>query len=198
MDMKKIMFNDKYGLTEAVLKGRKTQTRRLLPYHAVFKLKEGNDYQEVIRLYSKYKVGEVVAVAQRYKDIALDVAVSLAVELIKQPGWTNKMFTKANVLTHHIRITKIRIERLQDINPMDCLAEGICPSDQRESLWCVAPINDDKSIGTEYDHSVFGDGPWHLHPNPKAAYADLIDHITGKGTWYSNPFVFVYNFELIR
>lgn len=196
--MKKIMFNDKYGLTEAVLKGRKTQTRRLLPYYAVFKLKEGNDYQEVIRLYSKYKVGEVVAVAQRYKDIALDVPVSLAVELIKQPGWTNKMFTKANVLTHHIRITKIRIERLQDINPMDCLAEGICPSDERESLWCVAPINDDKSIGTEYDHSVFGDGPWHLHPNPKASYADLIDHITGKGTWYSNPFVFVYNFELIR
>lgn len=198
MDMKKIMFNDKYGLTEAVLKGRKTQTRRLLPYHAVFKLKEGNDYHEVIRLYSKYKVGEVVSVAQRYKDIALDVPVSLAVELIKQPGWTNKMFTKADVLTRHIRITKIRIERLQDINPMDCLAEGICPSDVHESLWFVAPITDDKSIGTEYDHSIFGDGPWHLHPNAKAAYADLIDHISGKGTWVSNPYVFVYDFELIR
>lgn len=26
--MKKIMFNDKYGLTQAVLEGRKTQTRR--------------------------------------------------------------------------------------------------------------------------------------------------------------------------
>lgn len=28
--MKKIMFNDKYGLTKAVLEGRKTQTRRVL------------------------------------------------------------------------------------------------------------------------------------------------------------------------
>ena len=27
--MKKIMFNDKYGLTATVLKGKKTQTRRL-------------------------------------------------------------------------------------------------------------------------------------------------------------------------
>ena len=27
--MEKIMFNDKYGLTQAVLDGRKTQTRRL-------------------------------------------------------------------------------------------------------------------------------------------------------------------------
>lgn len=28
--MKKIMFNDKYGLTKAVLEGRKTQTRRIV------------------------------------------------------------------------------------------------------------------------------------------------------------------------
>lgn len=196
--MKKIMFNDKYGLTRAVLEGRKTQTRRLLLPHTVLELRNGNDYQEVIRLYSKYKVGEVVAVAQRYKDIVLDLPVELAAELIKQPGWTNKMFTKADVLTHHIRITKIRIERLQDINPMDCLAEGICPSDQRESLWCVAPINDDKCGGLEYGHSIFGDGPWHLHPNAKLAYADLIDKISGKGTWASNPYVFVYEFELIK
>lgn len=196
--MQKIMFNDKYLLTQEVLKGRKTQTRRILLPHTVHELRNGNDYQEVIRLYSKYKVGEVVAVAQRYKDIALDVPVELAAELIKQPGWTNKMFTKADVLTHHIRITKIRIERLQDINPMDCLAEGICPSDQRESLWCVAPINDDKCGGLEYNHSILGDGPWHLHPNAKLAYADLIDHISGKGTWASNPYVFVYAFELIK
>lgn len=196
--MQKIMFNDKYILTQEVLKGRKTQTRRILLPHTVHELRNGNDYQEVIRLYSRYKVGDVVAVAQRYKDIALDLPVELAAELIKQPGWTNKMFTKADVLTHHIRITKIRIERLQDINPMDCLAEGICPSDQRESLWCVAPINDDKCGGLEYNHSILGDGPWHLHPNAKLAYADLIDHISGKGTWASNPYVFVYEFELIK
>ena len=29
--MKKIMFNDRYGLTEAVLEGRKTMTRRMIP-----------------------------------------------------------------------------------------------------------------------------------------------------------------------
>lgn len=224
--MKKIMFNDKYGLTQAVLEGRKIQTRRVLNPTMLFKrLKtyegwskddisawkrscktrlyeaQGAELQQMLDfalLSSRYKVGEVVAVAQRYKDIALDVPVELAAELIKQPGWTNKMFTKADVLTHHIRITKIRIERLQDINPMDCLAEGICPSDQRESLWCVAPINDDKCVGLEYNHSILGDGTWHLHPNAKLAYADLIDHISGKGTWDSNPYVFVYEFELIK
>lgn len=224
--MQKIMFNDKYLLTQEVLKGRKTQTRRVLNPTMLFKRLEtyegwskkdisawkrscnrrlyeaqGDTLQQMLDYAlssSRYKVGEVVAVAQRYKDIALDVPVELAAELIKQPGWTNKMFTKADNLTRHIRITKIRIERLQDISPMDCLAEGICPSDQRATLWCVAPINDDKCGGLEYDHSIFGKGPWHLHPNAKLAYADLIDHVSGKGTWASNPYVFVYEFELIK
>ena len=30
--MQKIMFNDTYGLTKAVLEGRKTQTRRIVGY----------------------------------------------------------------------------------------------------------------------------------------------------------------------
>lgn len=35
--MKKIMFNDKNGLTQAVLEGRKTQTRRIITYPKTFK-----------------------------------------------------------------------------------------------------------------------------------------------------------------
>lgn len=37
-----------------------------------------------------------------------------------------------------------------------------------------------------------------IYKNAKLAYADLIDHISGKGTWASNPYVFVYEFELIK
>ena len=33
--MKKIMFNDRYGLTQAVLDGRKTMTRRIIPQKVV-------------------------------------------------------------------------------------------------------------------------------------------------------------------
>ena len=151
--MKKIMFNDKYGLTQAVLEGRKTQTRRMLNPTMFFQrleTYEGWSNEDISvwkrlcnrRLYeaqgdmlqqmfdyalssSRYKVGEVVAVAQKYKDIALDVPVELAAELIKQPGWNNKMFVKADLMPHRIRITNIRVERLQDISDEDCMAEGI-------------------------------------------------------------------------
>ena len=181
--MKKIIFNDKYGFTQAVLEGRKTQTRRILRPHTVQELRNGNDYQEVIRLYSGYKVGEVVAVAQKYKDIALDMPVELAAELIKQPGWTNKMFTEADILTRHIRIANIRIERLQDISNGGCLKEGIWRDD---------------NVGHEgptYWYHGLANSSFHT---PQEAYASLIDSIFCKGTWASNPYVFVYDFELIN
>lgn len=210
--MKKIIFNDKYGLTRAVLEGRKTQTRRIaytgnttiidcgicieqknFGRATLFRGKDGI-------VHSRYNIGEEVAVAQPYRMTAckVDYNEKEIKEVVCSIGWKNKMYVKANLMPHRIRITDIRAERLQEISYDDCLAEGISPSDMRETLWCVAPINDDKCGGIEYNHSAFGDGPWHLHPNAKLAYADLIDHISGKGTWASNPYVFVYEFELIK
>ena len=40
-------------------------------------------------------------------------------------GWSNTMFTKADLMPHHIRITDIKIERLQNISDEDCFKEGI-------------------------------------------------------------------------
>ncbi len=60
---KKIMFSDKYGLTEAVLIGRKTQTRRIAPNDTPL----GN-WSETVKK-SRFQVGEVVAVAQNYKSV---------------------------------------------------------------------------------------------------------------------------------
>ena len=52
--MKKIMFNDKYGLTQAVLEGRKTMTRR----RADVRWSAGDIHDNPV---PKYKVGEVLA-----------------------------------------------------------------------------------------------------------------------------------------
>lgn len=78
--MKKIMFNDRYGLTQAVLKGRKTQTRRIAyePNGLItfddedFQLKKLDNGQALLMLCNnkfetaRYKIGEEVAIAQRY------------------------------------------------------------------------------------------------------------------------------------
>ena len=202
--MKKIMFNDKYGLTKAVLEGRKTQTRRI-GYQGTFKrycncgfCLEGadknklfiNDGNEVVAK-SKFKIGEEVAIAQRYIDLAEDDEFYLLcgihgmpLELIKyEKGCDNKMFVKADLMPHRIRITNIRVERLQDISEGDCIAEGI--QDIVGKTYPEKHLYRIKKGDTCY-------GP------PRKPYSKLIDKISGKGTWNRNPLVFVYEFELIK
>ena len=206
------MFNDKYGLTQAVLCGRKTQTRQIayMPNGFItfddedFQLKRLDNGQALLTLSgnsfktARYKIGEEVAIAQRYADLAYDGEFfRLLGKVIFEKGCHNKMFVRADLMPHHIRITKIRMERLQDISDDDCLKEGICRSDIKNTLWGVAPIRGEGEYGTTYEHSVLGYGPWHLFPSVKKSYAFLIDRISGKGTWENNPFVFVYDFELL-
>lgn len=214
--MKKIMFNDKYGLTQAVLDGRKTQTRRMLNPTMFFQRSEtyegwsnedisawkrscnrrlyeaqGDTLQQMLDYAlssSRYKLGETIAIAQRYEDMAKDddlfrLCCNIFGRILFEKGCHNKMFVRADLMPHHIRITNIRVERLQDISEEDCLKEGIWRDDnvglEGTTYWYHGLVN--SSFRTA-----------------KEAYAALIDKISGKGTWESNPWVFVYDFELVK
>lgn len=194
--MKKIMFNDKYGLTQAVLVGRKTQTRRIayMPFMAFddedFQLKKLDNGQALLTLCNnslktaRYKIGEEVAIAQKYADLAYDGEFfRLLGKIIFEKGCHNKMFVNADFMPHRIRITNIRIERLQDISEEDCIAEGIWRDDNVGLE------------GTTYWYHGLANSSFRT---AKEAYAALIDKISGKGTWKINPWVFVYDFELIK
>lgn len=181
--MKKIMFNDKYGLTQAVLEGRKTQTRRTFLKPGEENLLHDITPEYLISVRSRYKVGETIAIAQPYADITPQVDWVKCMIRKEKLGWNNKMFVRAEDMPHHIRITKIRIERLQDIKSEDCLKEG---------LWRAGDVGLE---GTTYWYHGLANSSFRT---PQEAYASLIDRISGKGTWASNPYVFVYDFELIN
>ena len=174
--MKKIMFNDRYGLTKAVLEGRKTMTRRIVPDGTPL-----GDWEETEKM-SRFEVGEVVAVAQAYKDTCW---TSPVLRLKDKPGWSNKMFVYAGLMPHQIRITNIRVERLQDISDEDCYREGIYKK-------TLCPPGD-----IDYFYHSEHRSKWEVYPSPREAFAGLIDKVSGKGTWESNPWVFVYEFELV-
>lgn len=188
------MFNDEYGLTQAVLDGRKTQTRRIA-YNGIVKDPnigyglEGSEKDKcvlcsgcMIVAKSTYHVGEEIAIAQRYSECFR------AVCLENSEGWNNKMFVKADLMPHRIKITNIRVERLHDISDEDCLKEGVFMDGADDSggypYYYYATKKDYK------DEDCF--------VSPREAFADIIDGVSGKGTWKSNPYVFVYDFELIK
>ena len=182
---KKIMFNDKYCLTLAVLYGTKTMTRRVL--------KEGTplgNWEETVK-HLPYKVGDIVAIAQPYKDIIecmaeySDIIINVDGSINREykAGWTNKMFVKANLLPHHIRITDVNVERLQSISDEDILREGVWQFYDNKNLFYVS-----KNIGYAPDVAFL---------SAREAFWYLIDNISGKGTWESNPWVVAYSFELV-
>ena len=216
--MKKIMFNDRYGLTEAVLDGSKTQTRRLLTLTLHKKADRGNALIEVSpskvffedgkwkfvyddyvfflpkENYPKYRVGEVVAVAQSYRDCGginkdgrLNWDVIAEAKGASNAGWDNKMFVRADLMSHQIRITSVRIERLQDISDEDCLKEGIIKKWHAPACknYYYVPGVEVKSVKD-------------VHDTPQEAFAQLTNKVNRKDVWQENPYVFVYDFELLK
>lgn len=187
-DMKKIMFNDTYNLTLEVLNGTKTMTRRVLKGNVSL----GNWEETAKKL--PYKVGEVVAVAQSYKEVYPNADFEMVGDgfMKESAGWTNKMFVKADLMPHHIRITDVKVERLQDISEEDCLKEGIIfiesSSNIGEDAYFFAVKRKVRQI---YDNIL------KFFSSPQRAYADLIDKISGRGTWKRNPWVVVYTFERV-
>jgi hypothetical protein len=206
--MKKIMFNSKYGLDKAVLEGRKTMTRRIIPEKLIVEYYDYDDYcnsigldgidMSVTRKFEKefflehfpYKVGEIIAIAQSYKSIESYLPLymkeeydgyseCLDISFKTSAGWDNKMFVKARLMPWAIKITNVKVERLQDITSEDCLKEGIFKHISHAKVY--------------YMHEGIGN---YFFETPRHAFASLIDRVSGKGTWESNPWVWVYEFEL--
>lgn len=219
--MKKINFNDRYGLTDAVIEGRKIMMRRLIdpmlkdcatvhkncwgadwsdePMSLVVDRDTGGIYCKYcgngVRLHdggyhykTKYEVGEVVAVAQSYEAAGFDPGYCIEGGQFaqKHAGWHNKMFVKPALMSHRIRITGIKCERLQDISDEDCFREGISESWYESTDTTTYGYADEKKgTAVEFD-------------TPRKAFAALIDKVSGRGTWKSNPWVVVYEFELVK
>lgn len=201
--MKKIMFNDRFGLTQAVLDGLKTQTRRVISPQPVLTGQAGFEWKGKLygeglseeetcrnffnRIKTRYKVGEIIAVAQRYSDCGSANFDEWEKESDWfQKGFSNKMFVKPELMPYQIQITNIKLERLQDITDEECLAEGIWKGEF-------------PNVRDVYYYEIIGDcKAYKMFTTPRKAYASLIDAISGKGTWDSNPYVFAYEFKLLR
>lgn len=200
--MKKMMFNDRYGLTQAVISGRKTVTRRIIDpqgkYEELRWWQPCIEFEECMYGYTenegweviepRYNVGEIVAVAQRYDSFLHPnngvIEHDYQTTALASKGWDNKMFVKADLMPHQIQIRDLRIERLQDISDIDCIKEGIRHA-YAESI-----------LGMHGYIDCEGTGLW--FNTPREAFASLIDKVSGRGTWDRNPFVWRIEFELVK
>jgi len=188
--MKGINFKDE--MINAVISGKKTMTRRIIKPQPKFCDGYENDLQRcenILEIKPRYKVGETLYIKETYgifhdriffKYFNPSVKYELGIE------WKSKLFMPEKYARFFIKITSIKVERFQDISVKDCYKEGIYE----------LPNN-------RFDIPMYLNGLKHrenlveMFKSPKEAFADLIDKINGKGTWKNNPYVFVYEFNLV-
>ena len=215
--MKNIMFNDYYSLTQAVIDEIKDLTRRAVLQKHIDAYDAYEEYCDTVcfrdcdavRQYTslesyligeglnRYKVGEIVAVAEIYRfapDVdfpiyKLDCPTGRLIyngcdntDDMPAVKWKNKMFMPASLCRHHIKILSVRVEKLQDISDEDILREGIVQIHALDSFYFECKERDE---GFYFD-------------TPKEAFASLIDKVGKKGDWEKNPYVWRYEFELIK
>ncbi|WP_146697810.1 hypothetical protein [Geofilum rhodophaeum] len=190
--MKGICFKE--PLFHSTIQMRKTQTRRIAnaqpddigprTTNVLFEDWHGKEIRP------KYKVDEIVYLKEPYiDDFSMDkifykfeksdkTFINTQIPDISNP-WKNKLFMPQSAARYFIKITDVRFERLQEITEEDCIKEGI-----------EGYTHDSRSF-------IFGWEGNMIYQSHIEAYAALIDQISGKGTWESNPFVFVYDYELM-
>lgn len=202
------MFADRYGLTYAVIDEIKNNTRRIeggKQFQLAATAAEDFTYEEatgwivmccqgveIFRHKCRYKVGEVVAVAQSYEQIGANPQHYISrpdidgYQIIsKHKGWRNKMYVRAEMMPHQIRIIGIRCERLRDISDASCLKEGIRVEFARDGMPMYYYFDAKRQREVWFD-------------TPREAFAALIDKVSGRGTWGCNPWVVAYEFELVK
>ena len=217
--MKKIAFSDKYGLTNAVIQGHKTMTRRIINgdyveiksynanggWHFIADTNDGDS----IELKPNYQIGEEVAVAQRYKDCGWEPD-TLQETFVRKPtvfpdldpfdehsGWIDLPLKYHKGWTNKMFV-------IAGLMPYSIIITGV-------NVERLKDISDEDCIKEgiresriEYEGKTivqwtyFQEKRTIWYNSPREAFAALIDRICGRGTWERNPWVFAYSFKVKR
>jgi hypothetical protein len=206
---KPILFST--PMVQAILDGRKTQTRRIInnihpnsKFHPDLNLLgytfvEPDGKIKVPEMASviqgKYKVGDVLWVREKFRRLvdcesgkfhSFSYYADMPEEFHKQypHKWKPSIHMPKAACRLFLEITNVRVERLQDISNEDAVAEGVISRVNH-------PINVfSKSFVTYYDY-ISKAFPSFGVINAKSSFASLWQSINGDESWNANPWVWV-------
>lgn len=179
------MFNDALGLTKAVLEGRKTQTRRVATYEELPDpfdgwLIEGKDVGkraigngEETKVISRYALNEVVAIAQSYEDIVKEYE---AKSMYASAARLDQLYSRCQGWTNKMFVKADEMPHRIKITTIHV-----------EKLQDIS-IMDVYKEGIALELTT---------PNAYKAFVELLKKIDSK-MWAANPYVFVYEFDLVE
>ncbi|MCA3696505.1 hypothetical protein [Aquidulcibacter sp.] len=194
-------------MVRAILEGRKTQTRRVLSYQPSGDVLEVSPPSSDLPRYWQFRydvggvdvpvpnqVGDTLWVREAWRPIG-DAPLSecigpedidfyattdeIAAAIFKwrpsihMPRWASRI---------SLKVTAVKVERLQDISEADAIAEGILAHE---------PTQDDPAEYAAAEGRL-------IYNDPREAFCDLWISINGAYSWKANPWVVAYSFQRIK
>lgn len=188
MKTKPILFSTE--MIQANLEGRKSQTRRAInEIHYGFleyAFKNKKNLADWISKNAKYQIGDTLWVRETTAvDCFFDVIYKADnADKDRVTSWRPSIHMLKRDARIFLKIVNVRCERLQDISDEDAIKEGI---ERDRNAWMPTP---DKFWDVKKDK---------LWNSAKDAFKSLWEMINGnKIPWTKNPFVFVYEYEIIE
>ena len=194
MKLRPILFST--PMVQALLEGRKTQTRRVLKMKGCKSFMPPPDWgkdavQHWTKGYYPYgKIGDVLWVRETFNTV-LDRETKeflrygfKATDTFVKAVWKPSIHMPFEAARIFLEITDVRVERLQDISNDDAIAEGIAEQDHELLPKGWKDYMDDH-IGVPFT-------------SPKGSFKSLWKSINGLDSWDANPWVWVIEFKRIN
>lgn len=203
-------------MVQAILEGRKTQTRRIVKHHlddrgtrttsVPFEDWHG---KEVVCPYGK--VGGIVYVRESWNVEQYPVAPEgdhdellyfyrATEKVYTDMKWRPSIHMPKEAARLFLKITDIRVERLQDISEEDAKSEGVQENVCESTAGCPSSFCKDSCIGKGEYYRYSKPMNFDLDPCESAveSFHSLWQSINGEDSWKENPWVWVINFERIE
>ena len=203
--MKPILFST--PMVQAILAGRKTQTRRLVKFpddfdgrevykNGQFGVKYSREDGTLYRHYPKYQPGDILYVRETWQvvryappgssqlqDLYVFKADTTDVGEYEITEWKPSLFMPKEAARIFLQVTDVRAERLQDITEEDAIAEGIeCIHESDVKVYRNYLLKE--KLGST---------------NPVNSFSSLWNSINAKTSpWKKNDWVWVYTFKTIQ
>lgn len=210
--MKGILF--KPDMIKAIMKGQKTQTRRLV------KLNEGVTMDQIHQMQNPidslrfggwckkpvYKKGDIVYVKETYcidEEMIVRYKLDFSAKTTAPGPWVSAMFMAQNKARTFLRILDVYPEPIQDISYQDAIAEGV---GQKHSDVFGHRFRNYLELDRPWNNTGWFQGKYRQYGDyvaeekmPQTSFRTLWEKINGLSVysrqWSTNPYVWVYKFE---
>jgi hypothetical protein len=190
--LKPILFST--PMVQAILEGRKTQTRRICK-HQFWSFSERLDFNEnKIHLKvdknvsSPYQVGDILWVRETWNNWGnlhgCEPKYVYKATDLRSCGhnWRPSIFMPKEACRIFLKAINVRVERLNEISGADVVAEGVGEPFRSGAR---------NMTSAQIDYNSWEDKQVTL-------FQSLWESINGAGSWEKNPYVWVYEFERIE